>query len=221
MKTKTPYIAAAILFILFNVIAFAIPTSKTSAFWICYAFTTVAFAVQCFVWYLTIGKKHKPKSRLLGLSVVYIGAVYLAVQFIVFLVFMFVSSAPWWCAVLICTLILGISAICMITTNAGTEIIVAVEDKVEVKRRFIKDLQIEAEMLSETETDNAVKQKLTELAKKIRLSDPMSDPSLSELENEISAKIASIKNSEDKIYAIKEAEIMLLKRNKKVKELKG
>jgi len=115
MKNKTPYVVIGILFILFNVIAFAIPTTKTSAFWIGYVFTVIAFAVMGCVWYLTIGKKQDLKSKLLGSSVAYISAVYLAVQFVAFLVFMFVSYAPSWCAVLVCVLILGISAVCMIT----------------------------------------------------------------------------------------------------------
>lgn len=221
MKNKTPYIVIAILFVLFNVIAFAIPTEKTSVFWIGYVFTVIAFAVVGFVWYLTIGKKQDLKSKLLGSSVAYISAVYLAVQFVAFLAFMFVPSAPSWCAILVCVLILGISAVCMITTNAGTEIITATENKVAVNRQFIKDLQIEVEMLAETETDAEIKQKLTELAKKIRLSDPMSDLSLAELEDELSAKVAAIENSNDRAVAIKEAETLLLKRNKKVKALKG
>lgn len=220
MKNKTPYIVIAILFVMFNVIAFVIPTAKTSAFWIGYAFTVIAFAVQAYVWYATIGKKKDLKSKLLGSSVTYIGAVYLAVQFVAFLIFMFVSSAPNWCAILVCVMILGISAVCMITTNAGTEMITAIENKVAVQQQFIKDLQIEVEMLAETETDSEIKLKLTELAKKIRLSDPMSDPSLSELENELSDKIAVIEKSTDKARTINEAELLLTKRNKVLKSLK-
>lgn len=109
----------------------------------------------------------------------------------------------------------------MITTNAGTEMITATENKVAVKRQFIKDLQIEVEMLAEGEADGEIKQKLTELANKIRLSDPMSDSSLSELEEELLAKVAAIENSNDRTAAIKEAETLLLKRNKKVKALKS
>lgn len=221
MKNKTPYIVIAILFVLFNVTAFMIPTEKATAFWIGYVFTVIAFAVVGFVWYLTIGKKQDLKSKLLGSSVAYISAVYLAVQFVAFLVFLFVTSAPSWCAVLVCVLILGISAICMITTNAGTEMITATKNKVAVKRQFIKDLQIDVEMLAETETDAEIKQKLTELSKKIRLSDPMSDPSLAELEEELLAKVSAIESSSDKMSAINEAETMLFKRNKKTKALKG
>lgn len=221
MKNKTPYIVIVILFVLFNVIAFVIPTAKTSVFWIGYIFTVIAFAVQAYVWYATIGKKQDLKSKLLGSSVTYISAVYLAVQFVAFLIFMFVPSAPNWCAILVCVLILSVSAVCMITTNAGTEMIIATENKVAVKRQFIKDLQIEVETLAESEIDAEIKQKLSELAKKIRLSDPMSDASLSELENELFAKITAIEQSVDKSSTIKEAETMLLKRNKKVKALKG
>lgn len=220
MKNKTPYIVIAILFVLFNVIAFVIPTDKTAAFWIGYVFTVIAFAVQVYVWYVTIGKKQDLKSKLLGSSVTYITAVYLVLQFVAFLIFMFVSSATNWCAILVCVMILGISAVCMITTNAGTEMIRATENKIAVKRQFIKDLQIEVEMIAETETDSEIKLKLTELAKKIRLSDPMSDPSLADLENKMSIKVASIENSDDKSAAIVEVERLLLKRNKKVIALK-
>lgn len=220
MKNKTPYIVIAILFVIYNVIAFVIPTTKTSAFWICYAFTVISFAVQAYVWYATIGKKQDLKSKLLGSSVTYISAVYLAIQFVAFLIFMFVSSAPNWCAILVCVMILGISAVCMITTNAGTEMITATENKVAVKRQFIKDLQIEVEMLAESETDGEIKAKLTELAKKIRFSDPMSDATLASLEEELSAKIASIKSSTNKTVAIKESSELLLKRNKMVQSLK-
>ena len=80
MKNKTPYVVIGILFILFNVIALAIPTTKTSAFWIGYVFTVIAFAVQAFVWYLSISKKQDLKSKLLGSPVTYISVVYLIIQ---------------------------------------------------------------------------------------------------------------------------------------------
>lgn len=221
MKNKTPYVVIGIAFVLFNVIAFAIPTTKTSAFWIGYAFTVFAFAVQASVWYQSISKKQDLKSKLLGSPVTYISVIYLIIQFVAFLVFMFLSSAPSWCAVLICVLILGVSAACMVTTAAGSEMITATENKVAVKRQFIKDLQIEVEMLAEAETDSDIKQSLNALAKKIRLSDPMSDSSLFELEDELLSKVNTIESSSDKASAIKETETLLLKRNKNAKSLKG
>ena len=107
----------------------------------------------------------------------------------------------------------------MITTNAGTEI-TTTENKVAGKRQFINDLQIEVEMIAESANDTEIKQKLSELAKKIRFSDPMSDDSLSELENEILNKVTALENSSSKAADLKEIETLLLKRNKKTKTLK-
>ena len=44
------YAVLAIAFVLFNVIAFAVPTTKTATFWTAYAFTTIAFASQIVIW---------------------------------------------------------------------------------------------------------------------------------------------------------------------------
>jgi len=221
MKNKTPYLAIAISFIVFNLIAFIIPSKKTSVFWIAYIFSVIAFGVLCWVWRRAIDRKQDLKSKFLGFPVTYISIVYMIVQTIAFIIFKFVTVLPAWCAVLICALILCISAVCMITTSAGTEIITKTEQKIVVKRQFIKDLQIEVEMLADGETDTSIKQLLNELAKKIRYSDPMSDSSLADLEDELTAKVTSIEHSSDKSTAISEAETLLLKRNKKVKALKG
>ena len=221
MRSKTPYIVIGIVFVLFNIIAFAIPTDKSIGFWIAYAFTVIAFVIQAFMWYLSISKKKDLKSKLLGASIPYIGVVYLVIQLIAFLILMFIPSVPTWIIILVCALILGISAIFMIGTNAGKEMVTATENKIAAKRQFIKNLQIDVEMLVETETDSNIKQQLTELAKKIRLSDPMSDDSLNDLEEELSSMVAAIENCSDKASAISEAETLLIKRNKKVKALKG
>ena len=39
-NTGMAYAVLAIAFVLFNVIAFAVPTAKTATFWIAYAFTS-------------------------------------------------------------------------------------------------------------------------------------------------------------------------------------
>ena len=221
MKNKFTYIIAGIVFILLNVISFAVPTEKNPSFWTAYAFTVVAFGTAGYTWYISIEKKKELKSKLLGSSVVYISIVYLVIQIIAFFVFMFVQKAPVWIAVIVCALIMGISIICMISADTGADMVTTVEKKVAVKRQYIKDLLIEAEMLAETESDPEIKSMLTGLAKKIRLSDPMSDDSLSSLEAELSEKLAEIENSSCKAEVIEEAEMLLLKRNKKVKALKG
>lgn len=169
MKNKTPYIVIGIAFILFNLIAFIIPTEKTATFWVAYVFSVIAFAVQTFVWWLFSGSKKNMKSKFLGLPVLYISTIYLIVQLIVFGLFMILSFIPKQYSILICSLILGIFAVCMLTVNTGASNIRATDNKIAVKRQLIKDLQIDVEMLAEIESDPEIRQKLTQLAKKYGL----------------------------------------------------
>lgn len=221
MKNKTPYIVTAIIFALFNVVAFAIPSDKTATFWVAYAFSVVAFAVQVFVWWKAFGQKGNLKSKFLGFPVLNIAVTYLAFQLVAFLIFKFIPFAPTWSAILVCALILGISSVCMISGNVGANVVAEIDEKISVKRQFIKSLQIEVEMLAESEKDENVKQRLLEFAKKIRLSDPISDNSVSEIEKELSAKVNSLNNADDRLSALNEAEQLLIKRNKMVKALKS
>lgn len=221
MKNKSPYIIAAILFVMVSIIAFVIPTEKSASFGIVYAFTVVSFAAQILIWRTAFEKKQDFKSKILGVPTVYVSTVYLIVQLITLLIFTLAPSIKTWIAVILCVVILGISAILMISTSAGTEIISEVEVKVAEKRQFIKNLQIDVEMLAETENNAEIKAMLLKLAEKVRFSDPMSDDSLGELENQISERVNAFENSGDKIQAVQEIETMLIKRNKKVKALKG
>lgn len=61
---------------------------------------------------------------------------------------------------------------------------------------------------------------LTQLAEKIRYSDPMSDEQVSDIEDRIAAKIAEMKSSTDKVKIINELNSLLDERNKKCKLLK-
>ncbi|MCD7812333.1 MAG: hypothetical protein LUG91_10935 [Ruminococcus sp.] len=220
MRNKTAYIVIAILFVLFHVVVFTIPMEKTACFWVAYGFSVLSFFIVTFSWKISAVKKSL-QSLFLGIPVFYVSVVYCVLQLLTFVVFMIVNRAPVWAAVLVCSLILGISCICMITTKAGAETIADTEVKVAAKRKFIKDLQIEVELLAEKESDKETKEKLFLLAKKIRLSDPMSDESLSTLEEEIFAIVENFCNSTDKNETISEVERLLLRRNKQVMDLKG
>ena len=80
------YVILGILFALVSIIAFAVPTAKTATFWIAYAFTTAAFAVQIGVWRAALGTAETLKSKFLGFPVVHIGIVYAILQVIAFVV---------------------------------------------------------------------------------------------------------------------------------------
>jgi hypothetical protein len=214
------YLALGIVFALFNVIAFVVPTDKTATFWVAYAFSVVAFAVQIPLWKIALGKKDALKSKFLGIPVVHVGITYLIIQLIAFAVFMIFPTLPVWLAVVVCSIILAISALCAIAGQAGANEINRVEEKIKVKRAFIQFLQTDIEMLAESESDVETKSELKKLAEKVRFSDPMSHEMLGELESRISAKVEEMKTATDKKCLVAEVTTLLTERNKKCKILK-
>lgn len=214
------YLVLGIVFALFNVIAFVIPTDKTATFWTAYVSSVVAFAVQIPLWKIALGKKDALKSKFLSIPVIHVGITYLIIQLIAFAIFMIFPTLPVWLAVVVCTIILAISALCAIAGQAGGNEINRVEEKIKVKRAFIQFLQTDIEMLAESETDAETKAALKKLAEKVRFSDPMSHEMLGELESRISAKVEEMKMAADKKALIEEVTTLLTERNKKCKILK-
>jgi hypothetical protein len=214
------YAVLAIAFVLFNVIAFAVPTAKTATFWIAYAFTSIAFASQIAIWKFAFKGADTLKSKFLGIPLISVGITYLIVQIIAFAVFMALPLTASWIALVVCALILGISAICLIGTETGREEINRVEEKVEKKVFYIKSLQVDVEMLASAERDTDTKAALTKLAEKIRFSDPMSNEVLAELEAEITSKVKELKTAENKAEIITVLDSLITERNKKAKLLK-
>lgn len=214
------YVILGILFALISIIAFAVPTSKTATFWIAYVFTAAAFAAQIGIWKTALGKEETLKSKFLGFPIVHIGIVYAVIQVIAFAVFMFVPTLPAWSVIVVCSIIAGVSAVCMISDNVGRNEIERVEAKVQKKVFYIRELQADIELLADNESDATVKTALTQLAEKIRFSDPMSNEQLADLENKISTKVAELKTASSKLVIITELNSLLAERNKKCKILK-
>ena len=214
------YVILVILFALVSIIAFAVPTAKTATFWIAYAFTAAAFAAQIGIWKTALGKEGTLKSKFLGFPVVHIGIVYAIIQTVAFAVFLFVPTLPVWSAIVVCSVIAGISAVCMISADAGRDEIERVEAKVQKKVFYIRELQADIELLADNETNADVKTALTQLAEKIRFSDPMSNEQLADLEDKISTKIEELKTTSSQLEIITELNSLLDERNKKCKILK-
>lgn len=214
------YAVLAIVFLLFNVIAFAVPLDKTATFWIAYSFTMIAFVLQLLVWQFSFKSTDTLKSKFLGIPLIHIGIVYLVVQLIAFAVFMIFPVIPSWIAVIACTLILGISAICLIGADVARDEINRVEEMVTRKVFYIRELQADVEMLVEVEQNPEIKTELTKLAEEIRYSDPMSNEALADLETKISEKATELKMSDNKLEIISELDLLLTERNKKAKILK-
>ena len=219
-NTKRAYIILGVVCILFNVIAFAVPTAKTATFWIAYAFTVIAFALQIGTWSAVFKADDTLKSKFLGIPIIHIGIVYLAFQLIAFAVFMVFPLIPSWITVIACALILGISAICLLSADVAKDEINRVEKKINQKVFYIRELQADVEILAEQEQNPEIKTSLTRLAEKIRYSDPMSNVALADLEARIREKVTALRTTDHKLEIITELDLLLAERNRKAKILK-
>lgn len=214
------YLIIGILFALISVIAFVIPTPKTTVFWISYGFTVVAFTLQIFIWKKAFSKKDTLKSKFLGIPVVHIGIAYLVLQIVSFAVFTALPTLPLWSAIVADVLILAICSVCMISADIGGNEIDCVEEKAHKKVFYLKNLQADIELLADAEVDSHTKISLEKLAEAIRYSDPMSCDELTDIEMKISAKAEELKTASDKVKIIEEMTLLLTERNKKCKLLK-
>ena len=214
------YVILGILFILVSITAFFIPSAKTAVFGISYVFTIIAFVAQIIIWKAVLRRGESLKSKFLGIPIVHVGIVYFVIQIVAFIVFLIFPTLPAWSAVFVYMVIAGVSAVCMIASDIGRSEIERVSAKVREKTFQIKQLQVDVEILANTETDDAIKTALYLLAEKIRFSDPMSGEQLAELEDQITARIAKLKFSVNKVEIINELNSFLDERNRKCKFLK-
>lgn len=105
-------------------------------------------------------------------------------------------------------------------TDVGRTEIEKVEQKVQGKVFYIKNLQVDIEILASAEKDAKTKEQLEQLAEKVRFSDPMSSEQLASLEEKISLAVKNLKSSGNKMKIIEELNLLLDERNRKCKILK-
>lgn len=126
-KSFTPYVILALLFGLFNVFAFAIPSDKTSTFWVAYGFTIAMFCVEV-VLLMVFPKDNTANKQFLSWPLICVGTAYFVIQTILFFPFKLFPSIPSWIAVIVFSLVLVIALICIIATKASTNVIKKYDD---------------------------------------------------------------------------------------------
>lgn len=215
---KLGYGILAALFVLFNVIAFAIPVNRSSAFRVAYVFTVVSFAAQIIIWNNAFSKNGK--DVFLGIPIVRISVYYLVIQCIAFLIFMFIPSAPVWIPVIVCATVCCIVCVALLSTNVARNEVARVGSKVKESTFNQKEIYATVCSLVEQDSSEDIKKELSQLAEELRFSDPMSNANLSGIENEIKAKIVSLCGSDDKAADIKKIRLLLKERNQKCKLFK-
>ena len=91
------------------------------------------------------------------------------------------------------------------------------EQKVQTKVFALKALQVEIETIAKSEKDVETQSALMRLAKKVRYSDPMSNQSVADIEDQIRSKVLALKSTSEKKPLINEIDVLLDERNAKCK----
>lgn len=228
MKNKNVSMTAGFLagtFVLYDIILFVIAGfgGHGASFWVSYLFVVLAFALTA-LFTLKIFKDQEPfKYWFLGFPMLRWSVIYLACSFVSGAVFMLVDSVQL--SVIIQVLLIGgYSAVGFFCYQAKAHV-AAVDEKKE-KVQLLRLAYADVDAISKTITDGEMKTALAKLAETIRYSDPNSDASLLEAENEIRNQVNLLNGfvrsdaKADVLKLTQEITGLVIERNAKCKALK-
>ncbi|MBR1811271.1 MAG: hypothetical protein IJ766_06450 [Clostridia bacterium] len=233
MNKRMKYYGAAwlIAFGIFNVIAFVAPgvdptlSKFNAAFWIGYVSIAVAFIGQLICALIAL-KEENNQKLFYNISLISVSYTGLIVMLLIGALCMAIPGLPYWVGIIACVLVLGFTAISVIKASAAIDEVNRIDKKIKEQTFFIKALTVDADQLVVSAKTPELKEQAKKIYDAIRYSDPMSNPALSGIEDQISEKFAAFSaavNKGDADSAKTTADELLLlihNRNQKCKLLK-
>ena len=183
----------AIVFVVFNVLAFLIPVVSgnlfTGAFWAGYIFTVLMMAVHLAVTVIAFNKGGGSVKKLYyGIPGIYISYIGLVLGMIIGAVFILVPFLPVWIAIVVLLLFTVVYAGVFLRTGMAIDVIEQVEQKVEVNTSFIRTITAKASSLQSLASDAQIKETCRKVYEALRYSDPMSNENIAQSDNAIDTK---------------------------------
>ena len=218
--------------ILFNLICFLAPIRKngfddgSKSFWVVYGFIMVAFILHFLFSYIALDEKKKEK-RILNTPLLYISTTELFILATAGLVCMAIPGIPNWLKIIIVYALLLIFILFLLTAKTVGETTQAANIELNQKTfnfRMLTDRAQELTAIADTPEKKQIAQSVYD---KIRYSDMVSDPRLSDIEGAIFAKMNELTDVYQKGNDIRSAKgisdelIQLIdRRNNECKNLK-
>lgn len=217
----------AALLVLFNVIVFVIPMkdARTASFWAGYALISVSFVGQLICTYIAL-KGDDVKKIFNKISLVQTSYIGLLSSFSAGSFCMRVSWLPYWVGVIFCAAVLVTNIIAVMQAAVAVNEVERVEEKIKTQTAFIKSLTVDADSLIARAKSDSVKAECKKIYEAIRYSDPMSNPALESIENDIARQFKlftdAVKSDSVQEVELTANEICILvnERNKKCRLLK-
>lgn len=195
---KRVVVIDAIVLLLFLVIAFATPFHKNAAFWVSLIFGVIAIGIQFYVLKNAFTKGNDPKSRFYGFPIARIGICYMVCQIVLSLVCMTAGvfiEVPLWIPVIVYVLILGISAIGFISSDAMRDEIEHLDKVLAANTECMQNLRSIVYPLSGQTSDAEAKKVLEELSDEFRYSDPVSSDVIKNIEQELTELVYELQKT--------------------------
>ena len=215
---------------MYNVCLFVIVgfEEHNSPFWTGYGFMMGAFVLLGITVLLLRTRFVQPRDWLFGYPVLKHSAIYLVVEFVLSSLFMCLDEVEmlWWIPFLVQLIVLSIHLFFLLSCFFVQEAIIGVQKQVKKATVFTGFLQANVETIAAKVQDPEAKKAFLKLAEQVRFSDPVSNPKLAELEQQINAHITNAdyyvmnNDMENALRSCESAKILLEERNKKTKALK-
>lgn len=185
------YIILAFVFVIYMVAT--IPFPKTVVFWIAFSFSLVAIFFQIYTIRILKNGKARIKDRFYDYPRLRISALYLIIQIgVSILLMLFSEEVPVFAAVLVEVILMALAVVgCFAVEAAGREVI---RQETEIKRELAKmeGLQEQIRRLISQCDEGKLKEILQRLAEEVRYSNPVSNDSSEEIEEEITVLFSEI-----------------------------
>ena len=219
-------IISGIVFMLYNIIVFTFVGEKSPIFWSAYIFTSLAFMAQVIAFSILYKKDATIKDVFLGIPLTIISFLYLLIQVVVGLIFFIAPDISLSVTNVVQIVILTAYMIFAVSALMAKDVVKNISDKSKQKVHFVKLLEDDVISLQSRIKEPELQTKLNLLGELIRFSDPMSHPTLSLLEQNISRKVVFLtekvqSGATNEIHLIiDEIASLMEERNRKCKLLK-
>lgn len=222
-KNKSIISFYGILAFIYLIAFVIIPFPKNAASWISFVFTLVSFVLSLGVTLYVFGKDDEMTSKFYGFPIFKIAYMYPLVQFIVGVVICLIAAfvaVPYWVALILSLVILGVSAIGVIATDNARDIVEQTEAESERVTKATKMFNLNIASVLDLCTEPSVKIELEKLAESFRFSDPVSSDATEDIESTIMEKLENLKisisssDSDENIAKITELKNLLAERNR-------
>lgn len=186
-----------IALVVFNVISFVVPFTKSGVFWVSYGFGMSAILIQLAVIKLAFDGTEDIRSKFYSFPIARIGVIYGICQLLLSVASMALGNLiPVWIPIVLFVLMLAAAAVGLIATDVVRDTIVKQDEKLIKNVSMMRNLQSKMNvMISQTDVSGELKSSLEVLADEIKYSDPVSGDSTEQIEQELYFNIEELQKA--------------------------